>query len=46
MANQSRAFRMPQNMKFEDIVKSVESFLNVEKMMETQSSPTKDGFVL
>jgi hypothetical protein len=46
MANESRAFRMPQNMSLEDIVKSVESFLNIEKSMETQSSPTTDGFVL
>lgn len=46
MANQSRAFRMPQNMSLEDIVKSVESYLNVEKSMETQSSSTTDGFVL
>ena len=46
MANESRAFRLPQNMSLEDVVKSVESFLNVEKSMETQSSPTTDGFVL
>ena len=37
---------MPQNMTLQDIVKSVENFLNVEKSMETQSSPTTDGFVL
>ena len=46
MANESRAFRMPPEMQLEDIVNYVESYLNVEKHMQTQSSPTTDGFVL
>ncbi len=34
MANESRAFRLINNVKLEDIVKSVTAFLNVEKHME------------
>lgn len=46
MANESRIFRLPQGIPLENIVKSVESFCNVEQSMETQSSQTTDGYVL
>ncbi|MBR3553679.1 MAG: zinc ribbon domain-containing protein [Clostridia bacterium] len=46
MANESRAFRMLPNVKLEDVVRCVETFCQVEKHMETQSSPTTEGFVL
>ncbi|MGN0432178.1 MAG: zinc ribbon domain-containing protein [Lachnospiraceae bacterium] len=46
MANESRIFRLPQGIPLENIVKSVESFCNIEQSMETQSSQTTDGYVL
>ena len=46
MANESRSFRLPQGITLENIVRAVESFCNIEQSMETQSSPTTDGYVL
>lgn len=46
MANESRAFRMNPDMELEDLVAYVGNFLQVEKAMEIQSSPTTDGYVL
>lgn len=46
MANESRAFRMGPDIELEDIVTYVGNYLQVEKSMEIQSSPTTDGFVL
>ena len=46
MSNESRAFRIPMGLKLESIVQYVETFCNVEKSMETQSSQTTDGYVL
>ena len=40
MANESRAFHLINGVNLDDIVKSVTSFLNIEKHMEVQSSPT------
>ena len=46
MANESRAFRLPQDMELEDVVTYVSDYLQVEKHMETRSLNTTDGFVL
>lgn len=46
MANESRAFHLINGVDLSLIVKSVTSFLNVEKHMEVQSSPTVDGYIL
>lgn len=46
MANQSRVFRLINNVTGEMIVNSLTSFLMTEKHMEVQSSPTTDGYVL
>lgn len=46
MANESRAFHLLNGVKLDDIVQSVTTFLNIEKSMEVQSSPTTDGYVL
>ena len=46
MANESRAFRLLPNVKLEDVVKSVENYCQIDKHMETQASPTTDGYIL
>ena len=46
MANESRAFHLINGVNLDDIVKSVTSFLNIEKHMEVQSSPTAEGYIL
>ncbi len=46
MANESRAFHIINGVNLDDIVKSVTSFLNIEKHMEVQSSPTSEGYIL
>lgn len=46
MGNESRAFRMTQGLRLDAIVNAVETFCRLEKHMETQSSPTTDGYVL
>ena len=46
MSNESRAFRLINNVKLEAIVQSVTAFLNVEKHMEVQSSQTVDGYIM
>ena len=46
MGNESRAFRMTQGLRLAAIVNAVETFCRLEKHMETQSSPTTDGYVL
>ena len=46
MANESRSFRLVNGVTLENIVDAVDTFCRVNKSMETQSSPTTDGFIL
>lgn len=46
MSNESKIFHVINNVNLEDIINAVTSFLNVEKQMEVQSSPTTDGYVM
>ena len=46
MANESRAFRMLPNVRLQDIVDTIQTFCQVDKHMETQASPTVDGYIM
>ena len=46
MANESRVFRIPNDMNVETLAQAVSSFLATSKAMETRIIPTTDGFVV